>query len=439
MRSLARLTEAVASYECAIKRFLKIGDIQGAAEASFHLGYIHIWNADAVRASAAIERVVRLWGQPSPLYYRLLLLKALAFSAKGEMEASFAALADAKEVESRLPETIADGFASMCEARAHFTAGQLNKAGECGRAALSRFRESGNVWQEAETFEPVAAALWMGYPAEVPALVNELLPCAERVGHLNAVWAYKNFSAESMIARGDLEKSERMMREVHEFALANFAGWIFLDHIVLGVIANYRGNLDEALRWIRSGMEIEPLSYQSGHLSGMLFWTLAAKGDANAEAALIAARLHLPVPGRPLSLGACGCLALVTEGLGLLGRLEEAAALQSSAEYVVTNGPFCVYSQHLFRTSAGIAAACDHNWTRAEEHHRIAMQQADSAPYRVSQPGARYWYAEMLLLRGMPGDHERARELLRDALELHESMGMKWHAHKVAERIAALS
>ncbi len=439
LRSLARLTEAIESYECAIRRFLKIGDIQGAAEASFHLGYIHIWNADAVRASAVIDRVVGLLCQPSPLGYQLLLLKVLAFSAMGEMEASFAALSDAKKVQARLPEITADGFASMCEARVHFMAGQLSKAGECGRDALSRFREFGNVWGEAETFEPVAAALWMGSPGKVQALVADLLPRAQRIGHQNAVWAYKNFSAESMMARGDLEESERMMREVHEFALANSAGWKFLDHIVLGAIAHYRGNLDDALLWIRSGMEIEPLSYQSGHLSGMLFWTLAAKGDANAEAALAAARLHLPVPGRPLSLGACGCLALVMEGLGLIGRLEEAAALQSSAEYLVANGPLCVYTQHLFRTSAGIAAACAHNWTRAEEHHRIAIHQADCSPYRVSQPRARYWYAEMLLSRGMAGDQQRARQLLCEALALHESMSIKWQARKVAKRIAALS
>ncbi len=126
------------------------------------------------------------------------------------------------------------------------------------------------------------------------------------------------------------------------------------------------------------------------------------------------------------------------EGLGLLGRREEAAALVASAEHVVANGPLCVYTQHLFRTSAGIAAACARDWMRAEEHHHIAIHQADSAPYRVSQPGARYWYAEMLLLRGMQGDHERARELLCEAFALYESLGMKWQVRKVTDRIAAL-
>ncbi|MBV8866927.1 MAG: hypothetical protein JO210_16145, partial [Acidobacteriaceae bacterium] len=438
LRSLGRWSEAVESYQCAIDGFIAIGDIQEAAEASFHLGYIFCWNAEGTRALTAIDRVLRLMDQRSSFGHRLLLLKALTFGIAGEMKASFAALEEAKHVEARLPEASADGFASMCEARNHFMAAQLEEAGECGREALSRFRASGNLWGEAETFEPVAAALWMGHPREVETMIAELLPQAEKAGHQNAAWAYRNFSAELQMARGDLEKSEQMMHEVHEFALANSAGWRFLDHIVLGAIAHYRGNFDEALRWIRHGLEIEPPSYQSGHLSGMLFWTLAAKGDLEAEAALAAPRVHLPVPGLPFSLGACGCLAFVMEGLCLLGRVEEAAALQPSAEHVVANGPVCLYSQHLFLTSAGIAAACARDWSRAEEHHRIAIEQADSAPYRVSQPGARYWYAEMLLSRGMRGDQERARELLREALALHESIGMKWHAQKVIERIAAL-
>jgi hypothetical protein len=173
-----------------------------------------------------------------------------------------------------------------------------------------------------------------------------------------------------------------------------------------------------------------------GQLSAAFFWTLAAQGDPGARAALGAARVHLPEPDRPLSLGACGSLPFVVEGLAVLGWREEVAALQPHAEHVVANGPLCVYSQHLFRTSAGIAAAAAGNWSRAEEHHQTAMQQADSAPYRVAQPIARFWYAEMMIARNLPGDPEWARELLRDALNRYESLGMMWHARQAASRLA---
>jgi hypothetical protein len=129
----------------------------------------------------------------------------------------------------------------------------------------------------------------------------------------------------------------------------------------------------------------------------------------------------------------------VVEGLVWLGRQEEAAALQPHAEHVVANGPWCVYGQHLFRTSAGIAAACGHNWSRAEEHHQAAIRQADTAPYRVAQPIARYWYAEMLLRRGVAGDASSARELLTEALAIFESVGMPGYSRRASERLASLS
>ncbi len=265
------MSESIESYESAINGFFAIGDIQHAAEASFDLGYIHCWNAEGIRALSVINRVVGLVDQPSLLGCRLLLLKAAVFCVMGEVKRSFAPLAEARDVEAQLPEATADGFANMCEARIRFMTAQLNKADECGREALTRFRALGSLWGEAETFEPVAAALWMGHPAETEAMIADLIPRAEKVGHQNAVWAYRSFLGQAVMAQGNLEKSDQMIRGVHEFALANSCGWSFLHHILLGAIAHYRGNFEEALQWIRSGIEIEPPSYQSGHLRGMLF------------------------------------------------------------------------------------------------------------------------------------------------------------------------
>lgn len=61
----------------------------------------------------------------------------------------------------------------------------------------------------------------------------------------------------------------------------------------------------------------------------------------------------------------------------------------------------------------------------------------DDAPYRVAQPIARYWHADTLLSRDMPGDKERARELLSEALCRHEAIGMAWHTRQIADRAAA--
>jgi len=258
------------------------------------------------------------------------------------------------------------------------------------------------------------------------------------VGHQNAVWACKGFAAQMHMAGGNLEQAEIAARDGFEFGRSISAGWYFISAAILGSITHYRGQFNEAAGWFRRGLETEPRSYIQGLLAGGLFWTLAACGDPEADAAFDRARLHLPVPGRQLSVGSCACMGFVVEGLARLGRYEGAAALQPHAEHVVANGPLCVYNLSQFRTAAGIAAGSARNWSRAEEHHRIAMHQADTAPYRVAQPIARAWYAEMLLARDKNVDRQQARVLLNEALSLHQSMGMSWHAHKVAERVAVL-
>ena len=92
----------------------------------------------------------------------------------------------------------------------------------------------------------------------------------------------------------------------------------------------------------------------------------------------------------------------------------------------------------LFRTAAGIAAACAGDWSASEQHYLTAIHQSETAPYRVAQPTAREWYATMLLDRNGPGDAPKARGLLREALAMYESMGMPFHASRTGGRLATL-
>jgi len=97
-----------------------------------------------------------------------------------------------------------------------------------------------------------------------------------------------------LTARGKLPKAELAARDAHEFGEAIAAGWGYLDYLVLGRIAYYRGRLEDALDWIRRGIDVEPVSYQSGLLSGALFWTLEA------------ARPICPFPAAPCPLALVG-------------------------------------------------------------------------------------------------------------------------------------
>jgi tetratricopeptide (TPR) repeat protein len=433
LRSLSRISESVDSYERAIGMFIDAGDLRAASEASFHLAALHGWNADIVQALRVAERALQLLGDQFPhVRFRLLLHKALCLSFD-DIDAAFATLAEAKSLESEIAEGIADGYAIWDEARLYWNAAQLDAANECAREAVARFRAAGDLWGEAEVWEPIPVALYIGRPVGLEQQLRDAIQRAERVGHQKAVWLFKNVTSEMYVAQGDLPKADSAALESLRLGESLNIGWLFLDTIVLGYVAHYLGRLAESERWFRHGLEIEPPSHWSGVLAGGLFWTLAVKEDPCAAEALAKAYPYLPQPGRRFSLGACGCLVFVIEGLAWMGRDDEVATLRASTEHVVENGPWCVYGLYLVRTSAGIAAACAADWVRAEEHHRAALQQADTAPYCVAQPIARYWYARMLLARRAEGDEIHAHTLLREALARFDSLGMPGYSRRTSE------
>jgi len=76
---------------------------------------------------------------------------------------------------------------------------------------------------------------------------------------------------------------------------------------------------------------------------------------------------------------------------------------------------------------AGIAAA-------AGRHFQTALRQAHELPHRIEQPEVRGWYARMLLDRDAPGDRERARHLLTEAVAMYRTLGMPKHV-EIAEAL----
>jgi hypothetical protein len=121
-------------------------------------------------------------------------------------------------------------------------------------------------------------------------------------------------------------------------------------------------------------------------------------------------------------------LALVIEGLVMLGEQSQAAQLYPLARELIGTGAVVLWP--IFRmthTIAGVAAAAARQWDAAEEHFQMAMQQAGSFPYRLEQTEIRRFHAMMLKDRAAAGDREKAKTLLREALDSYTHIGMPRH------------
>jgi hypothetical protein len=146
---------------------------------------------------------------------------------------------------------------------------------------------------------------------------------------------------------------------------------------------------------------------------------MAYAGDRDGAFAILdQKRTLLPVRGQPNTRGSWLMLALVIEGLTMLGEKSEADDLHPLVNELVDTGAVVLWPILRFtQTVAGIAAAAARQWQPAEEHFQIAMQQAESFPHLLGQAEIRRFHAMMLIDRSAPDDRQKAQTLFNEALQ----------------------
>ena len=112
----------------------------------------------------------------------------------------------------------------------------------------------------------------------------------------------------------------------------------------------------------------------------------------------------------------------------MLGERSQAGELYPLVRELIGTGavllwPLCRFTQ----TTAGIAAAAAGRWDASEDHFRIALQQAESLPYRLEEAEIRRFHAMMLIDRAASADREKARRLLKEAIASYSRIGMPRH------------
>jgi serine/threonine protein kinase/tetratricopeptide (TPR) repeat protein len=442
LRCLGRRSEAVDSYDRALSLYDAAGETVKFAETTIELGSVYTWAFNPEQSHALNRRALQRIGDRHPALRSLLLFaEATVHSVTGDIEPSLIELEEATQGRHFLTLAKLQAMTWCMEAHTRFHALDLERAGHASIQAAKAARESRDPWMEVETaYVGIASAIFRGRPNEAETLLHAALPHAQRVGHVGGVWCCQLFQPAVFLARGDLEGAGSSALETNALGQMIKSPWSFVGEIGHADVLLYSGIVDEALRCFQTAVDQEPRrSAWSGFPKAAMAAALAQLGDPRALDMLMSCLPALPVLGQSAAIGRWCSLGRVVQGLACLGRSAEAAALHPIAEELVATGAWAYDDLFLFRSVAGIAAACAGEWTRAEEHHRTAIHQADTAPYRVAQPQAREWYAATLLARGAPDDVKRSRELLCEALAMFESIGMPLLAKRAADRLALLA
>jgi tetratricopeptide (TPR) repeat protein len=363
---------------------------------------------------------------------RLFAALGQARAAAGEYAPASEALREALSIASQLSNSklVAGLLGARCVVNFHFF--RLKEAATDGFRSEELGGSDLPPWLRALQLLSLHLALInLGRLEEAMRIADELEPLARKIGHSLSV-AFC-FSTRAWIDFGkapDLTKLEAGLERVRKADQeASFPFLEVLSEVQLCLVDFFRGNWTNALVHAQASLRPEPGRSMEGYGVGTLFRQLTYAGDRNGALAILdEKRALLPRSGQPNSIGSWWMLALVIEGLVMLGEQAQAGQLHPLACELIGTGAVLLWPILRFtQTIAGVAAAASRQWEAAEEHFQIALQQAESFPNLLEQAEISRFHAMMLIDRAMPGDRQKAQTLLNQALKSYERIGMPRH------------
>jgi tetratricopeptide (TPR) repeat protein len=395
----------------------------------------------AGRLQEAIETARRglayLEGDVSADRARLLAVLGQTHAIAGDYEPAHKALEEALNIASQHsdPKLMAGLFGARSIVNYQFlrlreTAADAEKSGGAEVPPWDRAVELQVLYQ---------TLLLLGRLEDAARIRNELEPFATKIGQSYSI-------AQCLITRAwvefgkapDLGKLETVLQQVFK-SDPKVPFWDIFSEVQLSLADFFRGNWASALFHAQASCRHEVESSIRGIGVGALFRQMAyARDRGGAFAILNEKRGWLPRSGQQNTLGSWWMLALVIEGLVILGEQSQAGELYPLVRELADTGAVALWPIFRFtHTTAGIAAAAARRWEAAEDHFRTALLQAESVPHRLEQAEIRRFHAMMLKDRAASGDCEKARKLLGEALETYTRIGMPRHV-EMARMLVAL-
>ena len=272
--------------------------------------------------------------------------------------------------------------------------------------------------------------LYLGRPEEALRIVDVLEPLARKIG--DKFTSARCISTRAWTEFGkapDLAKLEAGLEQESKSGREEAGIWDAIFSAQRSQLYFFRGDWAGALLPAQASCNFEKGGVIEGIGVGTLFRHMAYAGDRDGALAILD-ETHAVIPrsGQPNGAGSWSMLALVIEGLVMLGEQAQAAQLYPLVRELIGTGAVVLWpSTRLTQTIAGIAAAAARQWEPAEEHFQIAMQQAESLPHILEQAEIRRFHAVMLIDRAAPGDRDKAQTLLNEALQSYTRIGMPRH------------
>jgi class 3 adenylate cyclase/tetratricopeptide (TPR) repeat protein len=423
--SLRTMSEALDSYE-ALERAEDIGRLGWAVV------YQLIWNGRLIEAVSVCKRAMAPLGDTASAdKARLLSAMGRALSARGDYAAAVAMFDQARPLAEQVGNERALADVLHMQTAHHLGYAEFADGIAVGLRAAETFEQESALW---DLCSVQAYVIYedgcLGSREQAVRLSDKTLAIAERLGHHGAAFLVFIDRIRQAAMLGDLPQVETLGPQILDIGERGGLPYRYFGHLYLGLAAHWRGNAERAEAQLRNAVELEPPGAFAGQSGSLLARHLAYHGRADEVMELFeSVQSKLPSLDRVNGIGSWSCMLGFVEAFYLCGLYEQAAALAPLVEGLRALGRrWIAYDGRLVETRAGLVAAATRRWTEAERQFAIAREVAEQMSNRLELADLRRLHARMLLDRGGSGDHERAAEMLEEALAAYRAFGMTAYA-----------
>ena len=432
-RCVGRLDDALPDWDEALRLHEAFGNAEDAArmchEGSRDLFYL---NRDREALQVAERGLAVLGDRETPQRAEMLAWAGISGAWVSPFEPGAALIDEALALAERLGDKRSVGYALVTRALHRMAFAMHREVIDAGQEGTRLLRAHGDLWEVCTVLGFMElAAVELGRARLADEIGEELEPLASRLGHTFALECAHTAVAASrhLLGTPDFDAFEAGARRHLE--VAGPLGFRHMSATMLAQVAFLRGDWYEALRWVEDAVRHSPEDHSTSGMDWACYLRILAYSGRATEVhgVLEGRRAVLPQPGRPNGYGPWYIPVGAVEALWVIGDREGAANFYPLVRELrqATDIMLLLLSPQLIERIAGIGAAAGGQWDLAENHFQAALRQAEELPYEIEGAETRRFYAEMLLDRNGPGDRDRARSLVDEALVVYRRVGMSRH------------
>jgi hypothetical protein len=380
------------------------------------------------QAVAVLRRGLRAVGAESTAE-RSRLLSALAYTLvlSGEPSTGDATLEEAAAIAEALDDDRLRADVLASRTSLEFATGRMRECIVTADAAERALSAGGQLWDAVQAqVTTLWPRLWLGRVADARRHGDHVVPVAERIGHLPAIFlARRSAALLDLVTGGDVERFAAYADEGVELCRSARLRWLADAHVFAGLARFWRGVWDAASGHLRAAATAPAPPIYTGRYSATLLIFLAWTGDAVAfDALLDDIGRGIASLGVDRTLGSIAVTLAEVEGHALLGRDEAAAALYPDVTALLDEGlALRPPDLRVLHALAGLAAGLGGDLETADGHFAEARRLVAALPHPRQAPDIDFLHGLALL-----GRHpERARPLLSEATAGYEALSMPGH------------